>query len=225
MPNLKTVQASTTAPTQRVRVYTKSDPCSIHKLASSLASAFQDDPFITYMSGPNTESNYQKNLAMMRTTLRLELSRSAGQATIHVSQDNSTIAVWHHVGHWKMPLYMELVFVFTMFRVFGWAAFRFMKIMNVAEKVHQLEPPHMHLFIIGTERSMQGKGGGSSVISEMLRKCDSDGIPVYLESSNEKNLSFYKKHGFDVLRVIPGLPEDCPPMFSVWRPPKPVRDT
>lgn len=160
---------------------------------------------------------------MMRTTLQLELSRPPGQATIHVSEDDSTIAVWHHVGHWKMPFYMDLMFVFAMFRVFGWSAFRFMELMDIAEKAHPVEPPHMHLFIIGTEKSMQGQGKGSILISEMLLKCDREGIPVYLESSNEENLSFYMKHGFEVLREIPGLPDGCPPMFSVWRSPNPFQ--
>jgi hypothetical protein len=34
---------------------------------------------------------------------------------------------------------------------------------------------------------------------EGLAKCDADHMPTSLESSNVKNLPFYRKHGFEVV--------------------------
>lgn len=158
----------------------------------------------------------------MEAALNLELSRPAGQTAVHVSEDDGTVAIWHHVGHWKMPFPMQVQFVIPLFRALGWDALRFVNLMQVVEEAHPIEP-HMHLFIIGTDEATRGKGNGSRVISKMLQQCDREVIPVYLESSNEMNLTFYRKHGFEVLRKIPGLPEDCPPVFAMWRTPHSVQ--
>jgi hypothetical protein len=45
---------------------------------------------------------------------------------------------------------------------------------------------------------------------------DEAGRPVYLENSNEKNLGFYRQHGFRVVgEFVPG--KGCTPMWPMWR--------
>lgn len=220
-PNLKTVYATAISKKVHVRTYTNSDPIPTQKLAASLASAFEQDPLFNYICNSKEVSRLDRHRIMMEGILNLELSRPADESVVHVSEDNGTVAIWHHVGHWKMSLSMQLQTLVVLFRAFGWEALRFINIMQSVEEAHPTEP-HMHLFVIGTNAATRGRGNGSRVISKMLEQCDRAGIPAYLESSNEKNLTFYQKHGFEVMRKIPGLPEDCPPVFAMWRTPRPI---
>ena len=215
--------ASIATPHQQVREYTKADRTAIETLSSSLASAFESDPVFGYIHGSTGSEAVAIHKRLFSSLLNLELSRPNGQTTIHVSDDDSTVAMWHHVGHWELPSSMAILFLLTLIRTLGWRAFRFLNTLGRVEEAHPKEP-HMHLFVIGTHADGQGKGNGSRVISKMLRYCDSQRIAAYLESSNERNLSFYEKHGFKVVRKIPNMPEGCPPLFAMWRDPKPVDD-
>ncbi len=78
--------------------------------------------------------------------------------------------------------------------------------------------PHMYLAVLGTDPSAQGRGIGSALLAPVLRQCDEDGVPAYLESSKERNVAFYARHGFRVREELP-LPRG-PRMWLMWREPR-----
>jgi len=87
------------------------------------------------------------------------------------------------------------------------------------ERAHPRQPPHFYLAVLGTEPHAQGRGLGSAVLRAVLRQCDNDGVAAYLESSKERNIDFYARHGFRVLeelRLLRG-----PSMWKMWRDPRP----
>jgi hypothetical protein len=53
---------------------------------------------------------------------------------------------------------------------------------------------------------------GSALLAQVLAGVDADGMPAYLESSSERNLALYGRHGFEVTSevVIPGGPRIWP---------------
>lgn len=69
-------------------------------------------------------------------------------------------------------------------------------------KYHPAEP-HWYLPVLGVDPSRHGKGLGSALMKYVLDQCDRDNKPAYLESSNPRNIPFYKRHGFEVLGTIP----------------------
>jgi GNAT superfamily N-acetyltransferase len=69
--------------------------------------------------------------------------------------------------------------------------------LTTIEKVHPTEP-HYYLEVLGTRQGQQSKGVGSSVITVVLDRCDQEGLPAYLESSNPQNVPFYARHGFEI---------------------------
>jgi ribosomal protein S18 acetylase RimI-like enzyme len=87
--------------------------------------------------------------------------------------------------------------------------------LNRMEARHPYDPPHWYLFILGTERAAQGRGLGSALLTHVLACVDAEGMPAYLESSNERNLALYGRHGFKVTAevVIPGGPR----IWPMWR--------
>ncbi|GGC42544.1 hypothetical protein GCM10011386_38490 [Parapedobacter defluvii] len=54
-----------------------------------------------------------------------------------------------------------------------------------------------YLWFIGVPPDRQGAGTGSSLLQEMLAEADRMGLPVYLETSTERNLPWYGRFGFD----------------------------
>ena len=74
----------------------------------------------------------------------------------------------------------------------------------VVEEMGRYHPegPHWYLPLIGVEPSRQGQGLGSALLRASLSRCDADGLPAYLESSNPKNQPLYERHGFQAIGEI-----------------------
>ncbi|SHG97663.1 GNAT family N-acetyltransferase [Pedobacter caeni] len=56
--------------------------------------------------------------------------------------------------------------------------------------------PFYYLWFIGVSVPDQHKGIGSKLLEELMEDANQKGRSVYLETSTEKNLSWYKKFGF-----------------------------
>lgn len=91
---------------------------------------------------------------------------------------------------------------------------------QVGEAMGENHPhePHWYLAMIGADPCRQGRGLGSAVLKEGLRRCDADGLPAYLESSNPANIPLYERHGFEVVGLI--QPGDFPPLVPMLRRPR-----
>ena len=74
--------------------------------------------------------------------------------------------------------------------------------------VHQRLAPIEHWFlqVIGVEPSCQRKGYARALLEPMLSRIDEEGLPCYLETLDEKNVSLYRHFGFELLEesAIPG---------------------
>jgi ribosomal protein S18 acetylase RimI-like enzyme len=59
-----------------------------------------------------------------------------------------------------------------------------------------------YLPLIGVDPGHQNKGVGAALMKHMTAKLDREGAMGYLESSNQKNISLYLRHGFEVMGEI-----------------------
>lgn len=62
--------------------------------------------------------------------------------------------------------------------------------------------PHWYLPLLGVDPHHHGKGLGSVLMKYALTMCDKDSVLGYIESSNPRNIPFYKRHGFELLGTI-----------------------
>ena len=67
---------------------------------------------------------------------------------------------------------------------------------------HHPREPHWYLPLIAADPNWTGQGLGASLMKHALRRCDEEGIPAYLESSNPRNISLYERHGFRIIGKI-----------------------
>ena len=86
------------------------------------------------------------------------------------------------------------------------------------ERIHPPDPPHWYLAVLGTDPSAQGRGLGSAVMRSVLERADGEGTCAYLESSKERNVDFYARHGFRLAGELQ-LPRG-PTMWPMWREPR-----
>jgi ribosomal protein S18 acetylase RimI-like enzyme len=56
--------------------------------------------------------------------------------------------------------------------------------------------------LIGVDPAHQGKGLGDALMLHALEQCDRDKLPAYLESTSPRNISLYRRQGFEPLGAI-----------------------
>lgn len=78
--------------------------------------------------------------------------------------------------------------------------------------------PHWYLPLIATDPTHQGEGHGDALMTHALEQCDRDRAPAYLESSNPRNIPFYRRHGFEPLSEI--QVGSSPTLVPMLRPPR-----
>jgi ribosomal protein S18 acetylase RimI-like enzyme len=188
----------------------------VPRLAVALASAFQDDPVIAWVF-PDEQRRRRVLPAFMEFRLR-RLAFPHDQ--VWMSGDGAAAAVWiPPPGTGQEPRWQRLRLLPPLVRFLGLRTVSVLGGLNRMEERHPHDPPHWYLFILGTEQAAQGRGLGSALLAHVLARVDAEGMPAYLESSNERNLALYGRHGFKVTAevVIPGGPR----IWPMWREARP----
>ena len=78
------------------------------------------------------------------------------------------------------------------------------EIFSMFEQMDDFHPdePCWHLAFIAVDPAQQNKGFGSALLEHTLKVVDQDKKLAYLESTNEANLTLYKRHGFELVGNI-----------------------
>jgi GNAT superfamily N-acetyltransferase len=79
--------------------------------------------------------------------------------------------------------------------------------------------PCWYLPLIGVDPVRQGRGLGALLMRAALERFDREGMPAYLESSNPRNVSLYRRLGFVELGVIQA--GSSPALIPMFRPVQP----
>jgi GNAT superfamily N-acetyltransferase len=198
-----------------VRLATSAD---LDSISIALARAFADDPIFSYLF--EGMSNVERRAArFFRELAPIQLAHN----TLYVPEgDVVGASLWDPPGQWRMPVSTQLKMAPSLlFKVFGARSFSHLRDYARVEKVHaQQTEPHYYLAVLGTEPDQQGKGIGSALMQPILDQCDTEGVGAYLESSKEKNIPFYARHGFKVLSEHQ-FHAGGPSLWPMWRDPRP----
>ena len=194
----------------------KATPADAPRLAQALASAFQDDPVISWIF-PDQRRRRAVLAAFMEFRLR---NLAFPHDQVWMTADGAAAAVWlPPPGRWQPSRSRRLRLLPPLVRFLGLRTASVLGGLDRMEQRHPHDPPHWYLFILGTEPAAQGQGLGSALLAQVLARVDADGMPAYLESSNERNLAWYGGYGFELTGelVIPGGPR----IWPMWREPRP----
>lgn len=196
-------------------VVISTDQSRVADAAGALAAAFANDPVFRWMGRdrPTLDQRLHHAFAGM---VKAELRRN--EPLMFMTSDGGCASIWHPIDEWKPSPIEGLRVAPGFLRSFGLRVDRALRVQSTLERVHPQEP-HYHLAFIGTRPEQQGHGLGAKVLNEMTQRCDDEGVPAYLESSNPQNESLYVRHGFVATGPIK-LPAGGPPMTAMWRTPR-----
>ena len=186
-----------------------------HIVGEVIGHAFADDPVNRWVFG--TGAMIPTFTALAR---HVYLARGFGHVAYDESGQAKGAAMWladHQ--HKEAGLWTTLRVAGTIARTAGVGAMRRgLAIDKAFTRAHPAQS-HAFLFAIGVMPDAQGKGVGGALLRAGLRPIDALGLPCYLESTKEVNIPLYQRFGFELLPPMP-LPDGCPPIWPMWRPPQ-----
>lgn len=178
---------------------TSIQPDQLAEASQMLAHAFFDDPLVEYIT-PDPARRERHLPWFFRLATRY--GQQYGE-TYTLPGAVAGAAIWLPPGgNITSTMRMIRLGVLSGFYRFGPPSFvRFLSVMNGLEHLHKRDvpPEHWYLFVLGVDPSRQGQGVGGMIIQPVLERADKDRLPCYLETMKERNVEFYRKHGFDVV--------------------------
>jgi ribosomal protein S18 acetylase RimI-like enzyme len=171
-----------------------------------LGRALKDDP-VTIWDIPDKEKRH----AVIKHVFQLTSCWGVKFGETHATSENlEGIAVWlpYINKEFKAINNFGCVLKSKMYKLGRQASKRITPIEDHNAKIHREFAPadHWYLQTLGVDPIHQGKGYGSLLMEYMLEKIDtSKPLPIFLETSTEINVKFYKGFGFEVVSegIIP----------------------
>lgn len=181
-------------------------------VARTLTRAFHDDPVQRFLF-PEEHVYRRRALANFELIVR----RTLTIGTVYVAGEHAGAALWLPPGGDFLDGWRGRLFGLQSVLMVRGALGRAGRLFRALARHHPHEP-HWYLPVLGTDPAHQGRGVGSAILAPALARADADGLPAYLESSKEKNLPFYQRHGFEVVSTLEI--EDGPTLWPMLRKPR-----
>lgn len=120
---------------------------------------------------------------------------------IYLSDDRKG-ALLFLLPHKKKPLLKGIVNDLRLiFEAIGLS--RVLKVLKKEAAVKKFHPrKYLYLWYLGVLPQFQGAGIGSSLLRELICLSSALKLPVYLETSTEQNLPFYKRFNFSIYKEL-----------------------
>jgi ribosomal protein S18 acetylase RimI-like enzyme len=192
-----------------VRRATRADADLIGRI---LADAFTDDPVFRWLIPPVRHDARLRIFfsCMARSYLHHDKE-------VYVEADGRAAALWSAPGSWELKQADAPRDLRDMVRALGLRLGRG-RVQSQLESLHPREPEHWYLGYLGTRGADQGHGLGGELLRTVLDRADRDRVAAYLESSCERNLTLYRRHGFEVVEEFSVLGSG-PSIWRMWREP------
>jgi len=176
-----------------------------------LGNAFSNDPVLSWV----IQGHYSK-----REIFRYEAeSLYQHHNQVYINQSQTGAALWLPAGidantpflHWRF-----FSVAWQLLKTGGYQSLlRALHLQEVLVANHP-KTAHFYLHAVGTLMKQQGKGIGSALLKAGLAACDQQGMPAYLESTNEQNNPLYQRYGFKITKEI-SLKNNGPTLWLMWR--------
>jgi len=171
----------------------------IKPASQMLARAFQDGPINLYAYAD--DANAKSRLPYVyEFVLRYYLRYAQSYTT---SEKLEGVAVWQRYKKIKISYWHLLTSgaIWSAIKMGARVGKRMEPFFGYVEKKHTelVSFPHWYLILIGVEPESQGRGYASRLLRSMLSRIDEEGLPCYLETEKEKNVTIYEHFNFRVI--------------------------
>jgi GNAT superfamily N-acetyltransferase len=178
-----------------------------------LTSAFFDDPLWGHWSFPDPGARRDRLAELMRFWAAVALRHP----WLRMTDRAEAVAVWIPPGEPELNADEQRRFEALVTELFGARAGELDELFAGFDEHHPAEP-HFYLSLWATHRDHAGRGIGTALLRDNLRRIDAERSPAYLESTNPANLARYEALGF----VPQGSfgPAGGPVVTTMWRAPR-----
>ncbi len=128
-------------------------------------------------------------------------------------------AIWELPGQWKISAWRQLVLAPAMIRT-GAATCRGFRGRSPRWSQNHPDEHHYYLPFVGVDDGWRGRGIGSALLAPMLERCDTEGMPAYLEASRPENVRSTSATATRSPRSF-AIGKGGPPIYRMWRDPAP----
>jgi len=177
------------------------------ELEDVLMQAFADDPHLEWL--------YPDHGAARRSWFRVALEAGRRRGHTYRSTDGTGVAIWSPPGVNSLSRADGVALYEQMAESHGAAGTARLDTIAAARSTLHPTEPHFYLLTLGA--ATPGRGTGAELIAPVLRTCDEQAWPAYLESSSPRNVTFYERQGFVAVHEI--VVDGGPPLLGMWRAP------
>ena len=193
----------------------------IRKAAEVLTLSFKEDPIFKYIF--NNAEKYDKTAPWFFSTWvrwavlygRAWMTEDGNAVVLMRSTKNSKMSLWSMIRAGMLPTPYKL----------GSSAFRrfYFQIVSLLYKKHveiMGNTPHWYGWMIGVNPA--NKGIGRQLMNHCFEIADRARLPIFLETSTERNVSIYNHKEFEVKQKIIVEQANFPLFFMVRQPKKEI---
>lgn len=187
----------------------------VEQAARLLGRAFQDDPLMVYLV-PRAARRASILPAFFRVVLRYCLRYGA----VYTTETLAGVACCLPPQQ-TQPSTMRLLRVVLGGALWLPGPFELLRCLDAAGYTDQAHTsvspaPHWYLWVLGVEPENQGQGVGGHLLTRVIRQASAQRVPCYLETENPRNVPFYQKYGFQLVREI-AIPHSVVHIYALLR--------
>ena len=162
-----------------------------------LSESFDDNKSVNYVVKQD-----EKRSSRIRGLMEYSFDVCNTYGDIWISDDDQACALVVYPDKKKATLTSTLWDTKLALSVIGLA--RVGKVLGRESKIKNYHPkePFTYLWFIGVAPDNQNRGKGSSLLEEIIEDSRLKGRSIYLETSVDRNLPWYKKYGFEIFQTL-----------------------
>lgn len=163
------------------------------RIIDILAAAFEQNKSVSYITGRGNRRGEKIRLLM---EYAYQVCESYGKVVLSADKNACALVLFPHTKKFSLrSAYWDLKLVFG---VIG--PLNLPKILRRERLIAARHPPGplYYLWFIGVDTAVMGRGIGTALLAQLVEDSRIGGLPFYLETSTEENLSWYKRFGFRI---------------------------
>lgn len=161
------------------------------RVVEILVRSFESDPHTNWLVRADEKGKDKRLKALMDFAFEDSILHDR----VYLSNDRTGAALWKTgaaAGFSFARTLSQLRFAFA----FGLKRTRAVLAMEKYVKTFQPPGNYLYLWFIGVLPAGRGIGIASELLDPVLEECSREGLPVYLQTANPKNVPLYEQKGF-----------------------------
>ena len=181
----------------------------VDHVADLIAASFDHIDVIHFLV-PNPD----RRLSVTRDWYRLYVEHAIGAGQVVMTEDGAAAAVWFdRTNGASEPEDYEK----RLADLAGADLDRFQHLDRQMDANHPVGA-HWHLLFLAVHPDRWSRGLGSALMDHTHARLDAEGIPAYLEATNEHNRRLYRRHGYADMNPSTIAVSDVASLYRMWRP-------